>query len=126
MRSKAVAISAYGNPKASRSTNTARSSGESDSRTTSTASETESASTARSAVSGRAGPKSVTTGSGSQDPGYDSRRDCRCRSRSMASRVVIRTRKARGSRMSSRAAADHLSHASWTTSSASAMRPSMR
>lgn len=126
MRSRAVAISAYGNPKASRSTNTARSSGESDSRTTSTAIETESARTARSAVSGEAGPKSVTTGSGNQVPGYVSRRDCRYLSRSMASRVVIRTRKARGSRTSSRTAADHLSHASWTTSSASATRPSIR
>lgn len=94
------------------STNTARSSGESDSRTTSTASDTESARTARSAASGTVGPNSVTTGSGNQGPVYDSRRDRRCRSRSMASRVVIRTRKALGSRTSSRAAADHLSQAS--------------
>lgn len=63
-----VAISPYGKPKASRSTNTARSSGESDSMTTRTAKETVSASTARSAVSGTAGPKSVAMGSGSQGP----------------------------------------------------------
>jgi len=83
----ASAISSYGAPNTSRSTNTARSVGDSVSSTTSNAIDTLSASSTSSATSGE-----VSSGSGSHCPTYDSLRRFIARSRLSDCRVVIRTR----------------------------------
>ena len=85
--STAAAISSYATSKTSRSTNTARSVGESVSSTSSIAIETLSASSTSSATSGV-----VSSGSGSHGPTYSSRRRWSVRSRFRLSRVTIRTR----------------------------------
>ena len=118
--STAAAISSYGRSKTSRRTNTARSVGPSVSSTSSIAVDTLSASSTSSATSGE-----VSSGSGSHGPTYDSRRRDAERIRLRASRVVMRTRYARGSRTSSTSTSAHRSQVSWSTSSASAAEPSI-
>ena len=120
-RSSIAAISACEWPNASRRTYTTRSSGDRVSSTTSRPYETVSAT--RTPV---AGSPAMSTGSGSHSPTYASRRAAIRRRRSRASREVIVTRKAPGSRTSSRGSEDQRSHASCTTSSASETWPSIR
>src|SRR5215475_387118 len=112
------AISVWPNPNTSPSTNTARSNGDRVSSTTSIAYDTESAISTSSAASG-----DVNSGSGSQGPTYVSwraRADCI----SFRARfVTVLTRYAFGARTCSASVRDQRSHASWTTSSASATLP---
>lgn len=82
------AISVWAYPNTSWSTNTARSSGDSDSRTTSIASDTDSVRSAGSS----APVSSVTRGSGSHGPTYVSRRRLTTARRFRAWLTAIRTR----------------------------------
>ena len=71
-------------------------------------------------------PGSVTSGSGSHSPTYDSRRARADSSWLTQRRLTIVTRNARGDRMSASEARCQRRKASWRTSSASATLPSMR
>jgi len=106
------------------STNANRSAGVSVSSTTRSASPTESASSA--SCSGSLWSSTVTTGSGSQEPTYSSRRVRRARSMSRQTRpttVVNQPPRFSIAELSVRLSRNH---ASWTASSLSSIVPSIR